>query len=122
MKRFRILPWLWVLGLVLTVGRVQAGGSATAVAPKASAQSLAERAFVDTLERRTFFFFWDLADPNTGLMHDRWPTRSFISVGSTGFALTAYPIGAERRWVTREQAATRTLRTLEFLWNAKQDT
>lgn len=126
MKRFRILPWLWALGLVLTVGRVQAGGNPTA-APKASAQkegakSLAERAFVDTLERRTFFFFWDLADPHTGLMHDRWPTRSFISVGSTGFALTAYPIGAERRWVTREQAATRTLRTLEFLWSAKQDT
>jgi hypothetical protein len=39
-----------------------------------------------------------------------------------GFSLTAYPIGAERKWVTREQAATRTLRTLEFLWSSRQDT
>jgi hypothetical protein len=82
----------------------------------------AEAAFVDTLERRTFEFFWDLADPPTGLMPDRWPTRSFTSVGATGFALTAYPIGAERRWVTREQASRRTLHTLSFLWSARQDT
>ncbi len=82
----------------------------------------AERAFADTLQRRTFDFFWEQADPVTGLMPDRWPTKSFISVGATGFALTAYPIGAEHRWITRDQAATRTLRTLEFLWNARQDT
>ncbi len=93
-------------------------------APPESGRTLnaVQRAFADTVERRTFFFFWDLADHDTGLMPDRWPTRSFISVGATGFALTAYPIGAERHWITRTQAATRTLRTLEFFWNARQDT
>jgi hypothetical protein len=89
---------------------------------RAPDMTAAQRAFADTLERRTFFFFWDLADPVTGLMPDRWPTKSFISVGATGFALTALPIGAERHWITREQAATRALRTLEFFWNARQDT
>jgi hypothetical protein len=39
-----------------------------------------------------------------------------------GFALTAYPIGAERGWVTRAAAAERTLATLRFLWTARQDT
>ena len=34
--------------------------------------------------------------------HDRWPTRDFSSVASIGFALTAYPIGVERRWITRK--------------------
>jgi hypothetical protein len=38
-----------------------------------------------------------------------------------GFALTAYPIGAERGWVTRRQAAERTLNTLRFLWGSSQD-
>ena len=88
----------------------------------AAALTSEQRAFADTLQRRTFDFFWEQADPATGLMPDRWPTRSFISVGATGFALTAYPIGAEHRWITREQAATRALRTLEFFWNARQDT
>src|SRR5262249_24834283 len=82
----------------------------------------AQRAFVDTLERRTFQFFWDLADSATGLMPDRWPARTFISIGATGFALTAYPIGAERKWITREQAAARTLQTLDFLWSSRQNT
>ena len=63
--------------------------------------SSADQAFLDTLERRTFQWFWDLSDAHTGLTPDRWPTRSFVSVGAVGFALTAYPIGAERGWVTR---------------------
>ena len=78
-------------------------------------------AFLDTLERGTFAWFWELSDSSTGLTPDRAPTRSFVSVGAVGFALTAYPIGAERGWVTRAQAAERVLRTLRFFWQARQD-
>jgi hypothetical protein len=80
------------------------------------------QAFLDPLSERTFRWFWDLSDSVTGLTPDRWPTRSFVSVAATGFALTAYPIGAEHHWVTRAQAARRTLNTLEFFWGARQDT
>lgn len=78
-------------------------------------------AFLDSLEERTFRWFWDLSDARTGLTPDRWPTKSFVSVGAIGFALTAYPIGAERGWVAREAAAERTLTTLRYLWEAPQD-
>ena len=81
----------------------------------------AQTAFLDSLEERTFRWFWDLSDSTTGLTPDRAPTHSFVSVGAMGFALTAYPIGAERHWITREQAAERTLRTLRFMWRAPQD-
>jgi hypothetical protein len=80
-----------------------------------------EIAFLDTLEHRGFQWFWDLSDSLTGLTPDRAPTPSFVSVGAIGFALTAYPIGAERHWVSRARAATRVRRTLEFLWRAPQD-
>ncbi len=100
---------------------VASASSARSASLTESQLTPAQRAFVDTLERHTFLFFWELAEPATGMMHDRWPTRSFISTASTGFALTAYPIGAERRWITREQAATRVLHTLEFHWRAPQD-
>src|SRR5688572_24342673 len=92
---------------------------ATATAP-AAPLSAADAAFLDEVQERTFRFFWDLADPGTGLIPDRWPTKSFASVAATGFGLTAYPIGVERGWVTREQARERVLRTLRFLWNAPQ--
>jgi hypothetical protein len=81
-----------------------------------------EAAFLDTLEERTFRWFWDLSDPRTGLTPDRAPTRSFASVSASGFALTAYPIGAERGYITRTEAARRVLTTLRFFWEAPQDT
>ncbi len=79
-----------------------------------------ETAFIDTLQLRTFRYFWDLCNPQTGLAPDRAPTHSFASVAATGFALTSYPIGCEHGWVTREAAARRSLQTLHFLWTAPQ--
>ena len=79
-----------------------------------------ESAFLDTLSRRTFDFFWETTNPRNGLTPDRWPTPSFSSVAAVGFALTAYPIGVERGWVTRDAARERVLATLRFFWTAPQ--
>ncbi len=76
--------------------------------------------FLDDLERRTFSFFWDLADPVTGLIPDRWPSPSFSSVAAVGFGLTGYLVGVERGYVTRVQARDRVLTTLRFLASAPQ--
>lgn len=75
---------------------------------------------VDTIQEQTFHYFWDLANPKNGLIPDRWPTPSFSSIAAVGFALTAYPIGAEHGWITREQARGRVLLTLDFFLNAPQ--
>src|SRR6185295_4737304 len=85
------------------------------LSPPAAPSGTSDEAFLDDVSHRTFLYFWDLADPTTGLIPDRWPTRSFASVAATGFGLTAYPIGAERGWITREAARDRTLKTLRFL-------
>src|SRR5687768_17800569 len=77
-------------------------------------------ALLDDVQRRTFHFFWDLADPNTHLIPDRAPTPSFSSIAAVGFGLTAYGIGAERGYVTREAAAERTLKTLQSFLTMKQ--
>jgi hypothetical protein len=77
-------------------------------------------ATLDELQRRTFDFFWETTNPANGLVPDRWPTPSFSSIAAVGFGLTAYPVGAERGWITREQARDRVLTTLEFLRNAPQ--
>src|SRR6266705_3862113 len=72
-------------------------------------------ALLDDVERRSFHYFWDLADPNTFLIPDRAPTPSFSSIAAVGFGLTAYGIGAERGYVTRDAAAQRTLSTLQSM-------
>src|SRR4026208_2258906 len=85
-----------------------------------SALTARQTAFLDTLKRRTFDRFWAPTDNHNGLTPDRWPTKSFSSVAAIGFALTAYPVGVERGYVTRSAAAQRTLNTLRFMYNAPQ--
>ena len=77
---------------------------------------------IDDLEKRTFQWFWDSADPETGLIPDRYPSpQTFASVASSGFGLTAYGIGVSRHYITREQAVTRTLASLHFLLSMPQN-
>src|SRR2546422_349821 len=100
-----ILSWLAAATLLGTGGAPDAAVRATPQAnPARTSLSPRAAAFLDTLERRTFRWFWELSDSKTGLTPDRAPTPSFVSVGAIGFALTAYPIGAERGYVTRRQA------------------
>jgi hypothetical protein len=108
-----------VAAAAFALGCVRPSPAPATRSPPALASRRAD-AFLDTLERRTFQWFWDTTDPRTGLTPDRWPSRTFSSVAAIGFALTAYPIGAERGYVTRSAAAERTLSTLRFLWQLPQ--
>jgi hypothetical protein len=118
------------IGLVLALaGCVRGGemrgddkpGETRAARPDPPALAAAAPTFLDTLQERTFRYFWNLTDPHTGLTPDRAPARSFASIAATGFALTAYPIGIERGYVRREDGRRRVLTTLRFLWTAPQD-
>ncbi|HEX9162459.1 MAG TPA: glucoamylase family protein [Thermoanaerobaculia bacterium] len=79
-------------------------------------------ALLDDLEHRTFNFFWQTANPQNGLVPDRWPSPSFSSIAAVGFGLTAYGIGVERGYVARDAAAQRVLTTLQFFLSASQNT
>ncbi|KAK0349921.1 hypothetical protein LTR94_031116, partial [Friedmanniomyces endolithicus] len=92
-------------------GAMAAGAAGLAPAAAAPAANALPTWFGD-LERRTFDYFWNLANPRNGLVPDRWPTPAFSSIAAVGFALTGYPIGVERGWITRAQARARTLATL----------
>ena len=125
-----LAPALSALLLIAACGPASAP-SAPPAAPPAAAPSRApvaaapqdlraQDAFLDDLQRRTFDWFWDTAEPANGLIPDRWPSRPFSSIAAVGFGLTAYGVGVERGYVTREEAVTRVLTTLRFFWNAPQ--
>ena len=75
---------------------------------------------IDELQRRTFNWFNHVTPTSNGLTPDRWPTPSFCSVAAVGFALTCWPIGVERGWMSREEARARTLTTIRFFHDAPQ--
>lgn len=113
---------LWLALLVLGAGwatPTQAKGSDHVTGY--AAVSAPQQAMVDDLERRTFEWFWQTADPDTGLIPDSAPGHSFSSIAAVGFGLTAYGVGVERGYITREQAVTRTLATLRFFHDAAQN-
>ena len=77
--------------------------------------------FLDELERANFLYFWEQADPRTGLVRDRFNVRRqddavVASIAATGFGLTALCIGQMRGFVPFTQARARALATLRFLW------
>jgi len=103
--------------------RPSAGCPLAGGCPRPSATASAEgreAAFLDTVQRRTFDWFWETTNPKNGLVPDRWPTRSFSSIAAVGFGLTGYLIGVEHGWVTREAARERVLSTLRFFAEAPQ--
>jgi hypothetical protein len=87
--------------------------------PSRSAQPALDP-FIGDIQERTFRFFWETTNPKNGLARDRFPSSSPASIAAVGFALTAYPIGAERGYITRRAAKNRVLSTLRFFYEAPQ--
>ena len=79
-----------------------------------------ESGMLDRIQRSAFDCLLHEANEANGLVRDKtradWPA----SIAAVGLALTAYPVGVERGFVTRARAAQRTLTTLRFFWRSKQ--
>lgn len=103
---------------LLLAGAALPGGAAAQSRKGVATRALP--AFYEDIEQRTFRWFWETARRDNGLVPDRYPSPSFCSIASVGFALTAYPIGVERGWITRAEARDLTLTTLRFFWEAPQ--
>lgn len=93
---------------------------ASTLASNASAHALTDSALLDDLERTAFEFFWNEANPASGLILDRanaggGSARRKASIAATGFGLTALCIGAERGYRPQEEIERRAEQTLHFL-------
>ena len=94
-----------------------------AVSLQAQPLTTQDQTFLDDLEHRSFQYFWEQADPATGLVPDRaridgteldQDHHNVASIAATGFGLTAICIAAERNWISRAQARERVRNTLDY--------
>jgi hypothetical protein len=76
----------------------------------------------DMLQHRAFEYFLHHTNPVNGLVADTSHPDSSASIAAVGFALTVYPVGVERGWMTRADALQRTLAVLRFFWASPQGT
>jgi hypothetical protein len=99
-----------------------AAAQARAPSPAALAR-LPNAKLLEAVQRQSFRFFWDGADPATGLAPDRLPPRSgkadhLITIGGSGFGVMALIVAVERGWISREAALERLASMLGFLSSA----
>ena len=80
----------------------------------------------NVVQRQTFQYFWDGAEPVSGLARERFHVdgiypqndKHIITSGGSGFGVMALLVGIERGYITREQGVERFERILNFLDSA----
>lgn len=86
-------------------------------------KNISDSALVELVQKQTFRYFWDFAHPVSGLARERSnETHSYgnevVTTGGSGFGIMAIIVAAERKWITRAQAAARLNKIVKFLWLA----
>jgi hypothetical protein len=76
----------------------------------------------DCLQRETFEYFIQMVSPETGLIADSTQPGSGSSIAAVGMALSSYIVGVERKFISRSEAAERTIRILKFFLKSHQGT
>lgn len=91
---------------------------------KNSTKRLTDQQLLDTVQYRTFQYFWDGAEKNSGAARERinldQPNyeTNIVATGATGFGLMGILVGIERGFISRQQGAERLTKILEFLQKA----
>ena len=75
---------------------------------------------LDRFQCAAFGYFLEQFNPENGLVADTNRAGAPASIAVVGFALSCYPVGVERGWMARADAAARALVTLRFFWNSLQ--
>ncbi len=83
-------------------------------------------AIYDSVQRATFRYFWEGAEPNSGLARERYHAdnvypqndKSTVTSGGGGFGLMAILSGINQGYITREEGRRRLERITDFLATA----
>ena len=78
------------------------------------------------VQERTFQYFWDGAEPNSGMARERYHVdgvypqddRHIVAVGGSGFGVMAIIVGMERNFISFDEGVQRLQRIVNFLENA----
>jgi hypothetical protein len=86
--------------------------------------NLADEPLLEALQRQTFRFFWEGANPHSGLALDRRSRaqgldEDKVAIGGSGFGIMALIVAAERGWVSRAAALERLQSMLTLLTRAQ---
>ena len=94
------------------------GGMTSNFSPVVVAEThvMSDEELLEMVQRYTFRYFWDYAHPTSGLARERNNGNpQVVTMGGSGFGILSIIVGAERGWVTREEAVNRMIKIVTFL-------
>ncbi len=85
-----------------------------------------DEALMDTIQKQTINYFWEGAEPNSGLARERlhmdnvYPNspKNTVTTGGSGFGFMAILVGIKRGYISREEALNRYVKMVNFLEKA----
>jgi hypothetical protein len=88
-----------------------------------SKEKISDDSLLTLVEYRTFQYFWDGAEPNSGMARERFHVdgvypendMNVVTSGGSGFGLMAILVGIERGFITRDEGCFRFFRIIDFL-------
>ena len=78
---------------------------------------ITDDALLDTIQRRTFAYFWEFGHPVSGLARERNSSADVTTSGGSGFGLMSIPVAVNRNFITRTQGLDRSKKVVSFLLN-----
>lgn len=89
-------------------------------------EKLSEDSLLTLVEYNTFQYFWDGAEPASGMARERFHIdnvypendKNVITVGGSGFGVMAMLVGMERGFITRQEGYSRLRKNVDFLKKA----
>lgn len=88
--------------------------------------TITDEALLDSVQHKTFNYFWDGAEPMSGMARERLHMdgdygkhdKNTVTSGGSGFGIMAIIAGIDRGYVTREQGLERLTKIVSFLEKA----
>lgn len=102
------------------------GNKQTASSGITKTDSLSDDSLLTLVQKATFNYFWDGAEPTSGMARERihldnvYPEndQDVITIGGSGFGVMAILVGIERQFITRAAGRERLARIVDYLGRA----
>ncbi len=120
------MKFLFCSFIIILAFACSSSGNKKQADSKTEKPRLTDEQLLDTVQYYTFQYFWDGAEPNSGLARERYHIdgvypendKHIITTGGGGFGVMAILVGIERKFITREQGLERFEKIVSFLEKA----
>lgn len=117
---------LWIAGALMLFTACNNTPSVTPSRP--DQEVLTDDELLDTIQRASFNYMWDGADPTTGMAYERihedgdygYDDPSIITTGGSGFGIAGIVVAMDRGFITRVEGVARLQKIVSFLSRAQR--